>query len=543
VRRLVCSALLAAISACGRGGAADAPAADPASDARVAALFANCSRTEHYDRNLADVAALLTEKLGAAEPDALKRAKEELAAMGSAAIPPVRRFLEQHYSDPLDVPYVSNAIDVLKQSSAPEAHDVLLRCLQHPGDSVRLGAIQGLSLQHARPEDFDVLLTHLDLEVAEQRHQVAMALFAADPARAEALYLDWIERGERGELWRFVALFLARSARAETGARAARLYAAAPLEIRAFLAVSAARAGDQGALAFLRGELDPHAEGANPERRLRAISAASEAQIAELLVAALNDDPGAKPRAVAASGLARLADDERVRAALLAGLDDSSTEVRGLCLDELVRRGEPAAIDRALLQLQETPASLQEALGALLQRMPEDAELARRVLAALLARDELESFLPLEKRLVTLKAIGQVPLAEAAGHLLGLARKHSDETIDRLRAHEWLMIQAANTGDAGRAFLRGELAAERDPARRLDLLWASSASRSDATRQGVLALLEGSELSPMELLYLCDQAARLGPAAEMAPRLKRIANRVEDQRVRLALNCLLWRWY
>src|SRR4029453_5608075 len=143
-------------------------------------------------------------------------------------------------------------LDVLKLTSAPEAHPLLLRCLEHPGDSVRLAAIQALRLGHARPEDFDVLLRQLELEIPEQRHQVALALHAADPARAEDLYLEWIRTGANPGLVRFVAPLLPASERPETQRAAAELYAGAEGGVRASLAAAAARGGDAGALAFLR---------------------------------------------------------------------------------------------------------------------------------------------------------------------------------------------------------------------------------------------------------------------------------------------------
>jgi hypothetical protein len=541
-RRPLASLLFcAALAGCGGSGETAPPAYDVRADPRIAPLGEGCARSDYYDRNVADVIPILVEKLATGELDPLRRAKEELAALGSAAIPEVRRFLEQHYTEPHGIPYVSNALDVLKQSQAPEARAILLRCLEHPGDSIRLSAVQGLRLGHAEPEDFDVLERHLLLEIPEQRHQVALALHTADPARAEDLYLAWIRAGELPGLQRYVAPLLAASARPETQAAAAEVFPAADPAVRAFVAAAAARAGDAAALAFLAAELG--AGQGNPERRMTAVTAAVQAGLEPLLAEALARDQDPEVRAVAAGGLGAGALGDDARSALRYALDDLSARVRAAALDALVGRGDPVAIDRVLGQLGGGTASLQEAMSALLRHLPEDPALAERALDRLLELDALEEFLPLQQRASTLKSIGQVPSARAARFLRDLARAHLADEVEGLPAHEWLMIQAANTGDAGRSLLLGELATETDPRRRLDLLWSGSAARTDATRSELALLLDSGHLSPEELLFVSDRLARLGPAAEMAPRLKRAAARVEDPRVRLALNCLLWRWY
>ena len=119
-------------------------------------------------------------------------------------------------------------------------------------------------------------------------------------------------------------------------------------------------------------------------------------------------------------------------------------------------------------------------MRALMRRLGNDSELAARALESLNSRDEVESFLPLSKRLGTLKSLGHVPLAQAAQRLLGLARAHSEQQIEGLRAHEWLTMQAGNTGPEGRAVLAHGLTVETDARRRMDLLAAASAARAAA---------------------------------------------------------------
>ena len=541
---------LAWAAGCGNGAEPTAePSFDPCADDRVRNLFLGCAKSDFYDRNLSDLTPILVEKLALGERDPLNRSKEELRNLGSAALPELRRFVERHYSEAMGVSLLKNAVDVLIGTDAPEARELLLRCLAHPSDTVRLGAIQGLQLGHATPADFELLVHQLDLEINERRNQVAVAIHSADPARAEGLYLDWMEAGEQSDLYPYVAPLVAPSTLAATAERCASAFPQVPVTVRAHVAAPAAAAGHGVALEFLEAELSlDGSEGNHSHRRNLAVDAAMRAGLRPLLIETLTRDPDPRLRALAASGLGPQDDgelDDEARAALRFGLDDVTPDVRRACLGILAAAGDATAIDRALSQLTGGPASLQEGMGALIGPMNADPELAARTYARLLERDELEAFLPPAKRITTLKVIGQVPLAEAALFLRRVALEHPEAEVAGLPVHRWTMIQAANTGDVGRAALMGELGSESDPRRRLDLLWAISASRSDATRDGLLELAESGTLGPCELLFVCDALAKLGPAARMAPRLKRVANRVgeEEGEVRRALQCLLWRWY
>ena len=487
---------------------------------------------------------ILVEKLERGARDPLKRAKEQLADSGEAALPELSRFVDRHYGERHGMSYLQNALDVLKRIDAVGAREILLRCLEHPGDAIRLSAIQGLQLKHARPEDFDILLAHLDVEIPEQRHQVAVAMHSADAGRAEALYLEWIREDIRPGLHRFVAPMIARSTLPDTAAAAAELFMSAAPSIRSSIAASAAAAGYEEALEFLNSELALDDEGpGHRARRTNATTAAAEARLAEVLSQALATDTDSQIRSIASEALDAGDLVEEGRAALRYGLDDASAGVRASCLAILVADGDEVAIDRALSLLGEQREGLQEGMSALMRRLASDPVVAQRTFERLKSRNELESFLPLAKRGGTLKSLGQIPTAEAARFLLDLAAAHPDERIQGLSAHEWLTIQAANTGAAGRAVLAEEFLACSDPLLRMNLLWAASAARTDDARAFLLEQAESGDLSPVETLFACDRLARLGPAQEMAGRLKRIVNRVEDPEVRVALQCLLWRWY
>ena len=78
--------------------------------------------------------------------------------------------------------------------------------------------------------------------------------------------------------------------------------------------------------------------------------------------------------------------------------------------------------------------------------------------------------------------------------------------------------------------------------RRIDLIWAASSQRTDASRTFLIDFLE-SDPDPYEMLFAGDRLAQMGPAATVAPILKRVALRIEHGRIRAAFDSLLWRWY
>jgi hypothetical protein len=186
----------------------------------------------------------------------------------------------------------------------------------------------------------------------------------------------------------------------------------------------------------------------------------------------------------------------------------------------------------------EVPA-LARALHAALSA---DSSYAERALDRLLARHERDAQQSGSERAPLLQSIGQVPLERAARFLLQRARIERDR-IQGFEPHRWLCLQAANTGAAGTSTFVAELANERNLAWRIDLVEGLSAPGGDAPREALLALVEGDSLAPVEIVYVADRLAALGPVARIAPVLKRATLRVEDPTARRALQCLLWRNY
>jgi hypothetical protein len=546
--RAVAGATLAAALLTGPGCGPGEPGTGPTAaeilegEPRVAELLAPCDESGFYDRDLSDMAAVLTRKLERSRPDPLKRAKEELGQLGEDAFPELERFFQRNYGDRMYTPLLENAIDALAFNHTETSHRLLLEAAQHPQESVRRKAYESLA-RHGRAGDFDFLLERLPLELEDTRTQLVPVLFQLDPARAGRLALDWIERDEMPGQRRVVTPLLAATRAPEVAAACAGLFASQELPASTHLAAAAARSGDEAAIAFLRGELQ--SEGA--QRRLTAVHAAAQAGLVDLLEYSVFQEEEANTRAIAVATLGQLeAPSGQHVAWLRSALGDPSPVVQGEALTALCRHGDAEGLARAMAQLREDGVLLTQALQALREPLGRDPKLARTALDLLLERNELESDRPLIKRSSTLKAIGQVPLPEAAEFLHRLGVEAGQETLEGLRAHDWLMIQAANTGLPGRQRLLELLGTEADPLLRIDLIDAVAAERDDLARPALLSLVEDETREPLERLFVAGAAMRCGPSWVVAPRLKRVVYALQDPevlRVRQALQCQLWFWY
>ncbi len=511
-------------------------------DERIADLLIPCAERQLYDRDTAQIIPILVEKLERGFTEPLQRAKEELAGLGDEAITEVRRLAERWYLEPEGSSYVSNALDVAVLSDAESAHDVVLHFLSHPTSQLRLSAIRGMARRHARPEDFDRLRDQMYGESAQLHQAFSSALYRADKERAEELFIEWLRTERYVDLWTTIVPYLAQTERDEVGQACLQLFVRAPSVIQPFLIAAAAKMGDEDALNILREQLS-----ADSEIRLRAAQALSAAGLGLELVPTLRADPDMGMRVVAAIALEDFADQTYARDALSEGIGDQSKEVRGACLEALLKSQDAAATTLVLSMLGQGLEEMQEALALLRNHWESTPGLAERAFEVLLSRFESVIERPVSEQKVVLKAIGQVPLRAAAKFLhdraLELERQGLADSFAGLRAHHWFMIQAANTGHPGRSYLASMLEQETDPSKRLDLIWVVAADRTDFARNFLIEFLEDGQRSPYEVLFAAQILARLGPAGRVAPKLQRICYRMRNEDVRLALRCLMWNWY
>jgi hypothetical protein len=533
---------LACVAGCGEGHA-PAPAS-LATDERLAVLLAPCERAGHYDVDLADIVPVLIEVLEHGDHAPLARAQTELGRMGARALPALERMIDAAWNEPFGAYSIRNALGAVAQSEDPGARALLVRCLEHRDEEVRMLAVRALP-RHGLPEHFERVLALVPAASPDFHHELALLLHDLDAPRAEDLYLDWLERGQNPLLMDQVLERVALSQRPEVAERCRRaLEHELELGSALWLAAPAARAGDERALELLRtAQHDP-----NPATRERALRALLAAELFEQVERALPDEPWPRLRlqALAALDAAGVPGIERI---LAAAAQDPDPEASLGALRALARRGDAGARERGLALLDPArPLDLDLGMRILEAAWAQDPALGERALERLLAaypRLPVQEGRPrpLGEHAQLLQAIGRVPVARATQWLLELARERPDDVVQGQRAHRWLCLQAGNGGPAAQALLFDELGRTSEPRARLDLLEAASAGGGDAARAGLFALLENPSAAPLEVLYAASRLVLIGPASEVAWRLKRAALRIEDPAAKRALQCLLWAWY
>ena len=539
-RAALAAALAAAAlaAACGRGEPAPSGRPPPDQDPRIDWLLEYGGRDDHYDVDTSDPIAILREVLRHGQREPLRRARIELGESGSAGVAAAERLIEAAWNDPSRFADLRNALDALSYAASDEAHAVIVRVLEHPDSTARQAAWRALK-PLARPADFERLRPLLESESPQFQPELAQLLFEADPERAVAEYLDWIAGERYPALWLEVAKALPRTRDPANAARACALRGGRDPILEIQLAGACAVADDSDALEFLRLKQRDELAGAR-EVALEALIASGHA---EDVVWTFQNEPVASLRARAAVAIVEDWSAERAEPLLEAGVADPDWSVSWVCLDALAERGQPEALERCLGRLgSQENGVLESAVLALRPRMLVDAELAERAFDVLERRAQEEVWLDLAQRRATLRALGLVPSARAAAYLLEVSREVAGEVQD-VAAERWVIQQVGNAGAPGQQALVSELERERDPHRRLDLIEALAATPSELSDRWLLERAAADPIDPWELLFVAERLTRIGPTASVAPVLKRATLRVEEPRVRLALQALLWTWY
>lgn len=507
-----------------------------ANDPRLAHLLAPCSKWEHYDVDTSNVDAMLRHMLLKGDRDALRRAREEIAARGAAGTALIGSIVDAYLVDPDGYGALRNATDVLQRSNSPSAREVLLRLLDAPYEGVLVQAVTALG-KHGQPQDLDRAIGVLERVSAENKINLATVIHEIDPARVDLMYLDWMEAGEAQTLWDSFAQAIARSSDARVARRANELRAKLPERQRALLAAPAARAGDEQALEFLRAELNAD----EPWRRELAMAALAAAGLPDELARIAADDP-LPPLRLRAINLLSPTSPKLTEVLRQGCLSDDPTLV-STCLNILIAKGDASATDRALEWLASgSPELLGLAMTALQPALTRDAELAARALEVLSRRTASEGAAALAERVSILESIARIPLPQAASLLRERARTESG-LVKGLPARRYLLRLVGNLGESGQRVAAAELAQTSDPLLRLDLLETLTVSRSSFAAREVLRLVEDGALAPHELLFCAEQLTLLTTVEQAAPVLKRAVLRVEQPQVRVALQCLMWRAY
>lgn len=539
------SALLL-VAALGAGGlwlsrSRDAPAgtATPplAEDERIGYLLAPCEQGRQFTQDTSDMTHVLVQKLASGQREPLRQARTELAQLGAAAVPELRRLFDETYPDIWRHDITENVLGVCAVMEGPWGIELGRLGLGHPQETVRMAALDVLEA-HGEPSDYDAVQVLIPLASSVQaRAELAQALSELDPARFVDEFAQWLEDGSWPGVWTYVAPRAAVIAEGEGARRLARLAPTAPRPLRPYLLAPAASDGDAEALATLRADLVAEDPGLR-QRTLQALAGAGLGREAHVVLAS---DARAELRTAAAGAIAALPASEDTYEWLTAGLADPSDEVRAACMQALVQRGDPAAVAEALELLQGTLA--ERALGTRILSGNWDANpgAAQRAYDLVVRLFEEQAEGAASVRLSLLQTLAQVPGRRTAEYLMDVGRRASGE-MRGLPPFQWCALHSFNAGPEAIAYLRELFATETDPIRRIDLLAAIAIEQSDETRR-LLTEVVRAPANPYEQVFVAAELVDLGPASELAPILKRVYLASADPVARPALQCLLWTWY
>lgn len=515
-------------------------------DDRIAPLIAPCGQGRTFTADTSDMTRVLANSLVFSEVAPLRRARTELAELGDEAFGDLRRVFDDAYADKWQHGVLENVLGVCALSDSPGGMDIIRAGLRHPNELVRLAALDG-ARKHGGPEDYEGVLVDLNIATTEpNRADFASALYDLDPERFFVDLLGWFERRENTELWSYLALSAAKAHEPAVLARYARLVeepedgdpSALPDGVRPFLIAAMAASGDAHALDELRALLTSDLAKVR-EITLRAVE---EASLILEVRAVLEQDDLERLRARAAKLLGEQGDDS-VLDLLRGGLSDPGASVRTICLEELIKRGDGAAMAQALEMLRQGIRERSDGMRALRLGWganPEAPRRAHEILTTLLRENAGQDD---SASVGLLQHLSQVPTLASAEFLMNVGR-NSDGVIRGWPAHRWCAFQTYNVGPVGLAYLRDLHAAESDPFRRLDYLAAIWQDHSDEAREVLRGVVQDERSTPQELLYAAGRLVQIGPASEQAPFLKRaIYFASTHEAVRPALQCLLWRWY
>ena len=565
----LCIGALAGVAGCGSEPTAtpatvenEAVTFDLSQDPRIVQLLEACDNPGPYDRNLADPLDVLLEKLDRGFGVALKRAREELGAMGERSMEALERRYREDETSAVGLPRLRSTLDAIALNPSDSATLVLAEALTHTDGAIRAQAMRALEGRLFDPillERMPDLYDRISNAVAFNQLNTAAdegidALHRIDAERSADLFLSMLDQPGLAIQWQVALPHLAANDTPERLEQFRERIPSMGAPYAVYLHAALARNGDAISQQFLEKSL---ATG-DLTLRVSAMRAATAGGLFELVEAAAATDPEPEGRLAAISLLAEQAARvdvegsdrqaqvevlERALRAISRAHDDPSLTVRDAAVVTGMRLDDPASIDLALSKLSGGHRrELELVLPELRSRMRENLTLARRAFEQVAPVWEARQSRPLTDNLKFATILGQIPLAESANLLLEAAGK-SEGHIDSLRTHEWMALQLASTGDAGRARVLEQLGVETNPQRRLDLLFAIAAERDEFSRTTILEHVESpADIDPFERLYAASLLANLGPADIAAPAIKRASARV-DGVARQGFWCLMSIWY
>ncbi len=507
-------------------------------DPRIDPLIFDSPYVKTFDAPLTDMIGVWVSKLEHGTKEPLRQARLELAQAGPRAVPALERLWDEVVTRD-DARWRSGVLENILQAldgmHDPAVLPIVRKAMIYSTGSVRLAALPALG-ELGGKEDYELVVVWLPvLETGAIQARYAEVLRKLDSKRYYDDVIQWLTEGRYSELWEYLMLSIAacddrEQAEAFKGLAALRDDRYAP-----FLMAPAAAQGDPDAREELMRRLNHERAGT---RQLAVQAMAAMGWIEPLCP--LVEDEHAGVRRLVVKALADAPSDLSTEYLRIAAKDEDR-EVRETARRELVARGDELTVAEVLAQLEGTVSERGDAINIL--RLSWDAnpgspERAYERLVKVWKREDSDP----RARMSVLESLANVPLREAADFLLDFGRQFQGELKGK-RAHRFICGLLWNTGSVGRDLLRETLATETDPFRRLDLIEFIWQDHSDASREVLLADLRDDSQSPYERLYAADRLTRLGPAELVAPVIKRVYLACTHQRVRPALQNLLWTWY
>ncbi len=508
-------------------------------DDRIAPLLSPCAEGKQFTGDTGHMPAVLARKLIFSQLDPLRRSKQELADLGPAAIPELRRVFDESYSDQWKHGVLNNVLGVCALMDEPVGLEILRLGLEHPQESVRLTALDGLR-KHGEPSDYDDVARWIPLSTTKENcADLLLAMQAIDPERLYADVAGWLEEGALPDVVPFVLPRCAGARAEDTVRRLRELYPKVDAPLNVYLLAPSVAQGDSEVLEQMRALLLDD----NSETRRHCLEALNLVQAFEEALIVFREDDIEELRASAVSMLAQLPVSPKTEGWLVSGLSDPGQSVRSACTNVLALRGYEPVIVEALENLDGHLKQRELGLDVLRLVFDERPDIAQRAFDVV-ARRVRESIGGSNNESVALMQTLAHIRGRASAELLVELGSSLQGTIRGWRPYRWCVFQAYNAGPEALAYLRERFLVEEDPEARIDLLSAIWQDHSDGAREILRTALTAERSHAYELLYAADLLARIGPAVDQAPFLKReVYFRNTDARVRPALQCLLWRWY
>ena len=524
-------------TACGRDASAPEQIHTPAEDDRLLPLLAPCPFGRLFDGDTTNMIPVLVEKLRSGQVDPLRQAKRELGELGPAAVPELERLYDACSGEQWIHGVLINILDTCSLMDGPYGLGILRKGLEHSQESVRIASLDGLT-RYGGPEDYDLLSDWLSVSrTSTVRGDYGLAMVQVDPERFLTDFVGWIDEQVNQDVLEFVfADVLSKAGREQAEAIFERREALSE-KLRPFANALGAKFELEGALELLRADLGSESDVA----RGLGVRAAGMAGLGLEALPIFQHDVLSSLRLAAMQALL-LDADERLDGWLLEGLADPSEDVRSGALIALVERGNERGVAEALALIGGSVRDRELGMRALRlgwEASPASVDAAYETLTRLFEQRDAAAAI---EQISYLQALSLVPGRRTAQYLLDLG-EHTNTMIRGLTAHRWCVIQVLNAGPQAYQLLRERLETSTDPFRQLDLIFGLWQERSAESRESLFALLDRPQVDAYVRLYAADRLTHMGPAGEVAPRLKRIYLASQEEVMRTGLQCLLWVWY